>query len=791
MTVDFDPSRPMRIRPLRASSGWTPGDEHRAPDAVLGAVVAVPGEAGRFTLAIPDAEQPRTGLALSAWVRWGGQIPGAGDDPTGDPIDAPADATAPVVAVHLTRQRAGRTRIDVVLGAERFHATVDLDAPAAAPTASGPALDAGQWHQLAVLWDGPSRTASLLVDGAVRASHPTTVDHLPFRRAARVEIVKERRGIRRLLVGPVRLHSMLRTPAELLSERLADLAAHPTTDEGAPLGFRLSDAADEPTLSITDDDAPGRALHVVLENRSEFPVALPRATAPRDERLELRFRPGALAGDAHHWVDPGSPRWQVEPIIRDDGGVSLYLAPAEPLSLAPGRAVAISLDHVRAAGDAGSHGTHVELCYPHPHHPGLRSARVSVARVVGRRGRRRSPLRFGIAGDPTVHNDGIAGNTLRCYVANSSVSRPVRLLAPVDGVGTTFVLSFDAGEPGDPWALATTDQLLAAQVSVEPVDWRIEVESQDEAPEWILTPTRDQVLGPSERIEIVIEELITGPGPAGRTRASLRLENVPGYWDDGRTVDVEKSRVLRDREPAALQVHGEIHDRWGELLPPGTIVLWHGYVEDIPPGWVLCDQHNGTPNLVGRFVRGADPRRPVPPDAPAPTRTGGVDPVPLTGGHLRLHRHDVDIATESHHHQVDVVSPDKATFVGGATVKAALELPDPVRPAITALRGLESVPFGFGTIFLAMVNTMLLMHDATKREFKAIADAATVQAYVPRADGETKEVPTGSTGVRVRGPTVDNGALVDVTPAYYELCYIMKRFLPKSGTPKPAPEVHR
>lgn len=38
-------------------------------------------------------------------------------------------------------------------------------------------------------------------------------------------------------------------------------------------------------------------------------------------------------------------------------------------------------------------------------------------------------------------------------------------------------------------------------------------------------------------------------------------------------------------------------------LPTGSIIIWSGTT--IPTGWVLCDGNNGTPNLVGKFVRGA------------------------------------------------------------------------------------------------------------------------------------------------------------------------------------------
>lgn len=37
----------------------------------------------------------------------------------------------------------------------------------------------------------------------------------------------------------------------------------------------------------------------------------------------------------------------------------------------------------------------------------------------------------------------------------------------------------------------------------------------------------------------------------------------------------------------------------------GAIVIWSGLVSNIPSGWQLCDGTNGTPDLRGKFVKGA------------------------------------------------------------------------------------------------------------------------------------------------------------------------------------------
>jgi len=38
----------------------------------------------------------------------------------------------------------------------------------------------------------------------------------------------------------------------------------------------------------------------------------------------------------------------------------------------------------------------------------------------------------------------------------------------------------------------------------------------------------------------------------------------------------------------------------------GTIILWYGKIDNIPPNWAICDGRNGTPDLRGRFIMGYD-----------------------------------------------------------------------------------------------------------------------------------------------------------------------------------------
>ncbi len=75
-------------------------------------------------------------------------------------------------------------------------------------------------------------------------------------------------------------------------------------------------------------------------------------------------------------------------------------------------------------------------------------------------------------------------------------------------------------------------------------------------------------------------------------------------------------------KPAVVYVeydgpHADLQTTWGkqwepwgpilatsfQVIPAGIIVTWSGSIATIPPGWVLCDGNNGTPNLSNLFIR--------------------------------------------------------------------------------------------------------------------------------------------------------------------------------------------
>ena len=101
-----------------------------------------------------------------------------------------------------------------------------------------------------------------------------------------------------------------------------------------------------------------------------------------------------------------------------------------------------------------------------------------------------------------------------------------------------------------------------------------------------------------------------GPGahPDLATHVTLGLsaEHAHSYAATSHAhVDADiPAAIARDAEvTAAIDTHaGTPH---GGSLPAGLIVMWGGLVANIPSGWALCDGSNGTPDLRGRFIKGA------------------------------------------------------------------------------------------------------------------------------------------------------------------------------------------
>lgn len=67
----------------------------------------------------------------------------------------------------------------------------------------------------------------------------------------------------------------------------------------------------------------------------------------------------------------------------------------------------------------------------------------------------------------------------------------------------------------------------------------------------------------------------------------------------------------------------------------GMIVMWSGSLSGYPDGWHLCDGTDGTPNLLGKFIRG------IPTSGTVPGTTGGSDAASIDHTHDDPHTHTI------------------------------------------------------------------------------------------------------------------------------------------------------
>jgi len=150
---------------------------------------------------------------------------------------------------------------------------------------------------------------------------------------------------------------------------------------------------------------------------------------------------------------------------------------------------------------------------------------------------------------------------------------------------------------------------------------------------------------------------------------------------------------------ASLQLLNEA----GDSNPPGTIVIFTGFIADIPPGWTLCDGTLGTPDLREKFVREV-------PTATDPGATGGVPTVQITTGTMPSHTHSLSGQSHRHNYPISETDSGGSEFIvigGNDASQTALDINDTeLVKAVDPIQfqggdGLHNnIPTFFGVLFI-------------------------------------------------------------------------------------------
>ena len=88
----------------------------------------------------------------------------------------------------------------------------------------------------------------------------------------------------------------------------------------------------------------------------------------------------------------------------------------------------------------------------------------------------------------------------------------------------------------------------------------------------------------------------------------LIVEPVCPESDEALYIDQQGNVGIGTRHPEKkLHINGIVKAMGFEgdgAVPKNIIVMWSGSLEDIPPGWALCDGKPPTPNLTDKFILG-------------------------------------------------------------------------------------------------------------------------------------------------------------------------------------------
>ncbi len=129
--------------------------------------------------------------------------------------------------------------------------------------------------------------------------------------------------------------------------------------------------------------------------------------------------------------------------------------------------------------------------------------------------------------------------------------------------------------------------------------------------------------------------------------AACRLEVDETITTGGLKIDGTVKVGSRGQTLGPVHLRGK--DRSGDLVPPGTIIMWFGDPANPPPGWVLCDR---APDLRSRFVVGttANVEAGYSRTQYHDGATGGEESVRLNSLTLPRHHHTITPGSHEHTH---------------------------------------------------------------------------------------------------------------------------------------------
>ena len=176
------------------------------------------------------------------------------------------------------------------------------------------------------------------------------------------------------------------------------------------------------------------------------------------------------------------------------------------------------------------------------------------------------------------------------------------------------------------------------------------------------------------------------------------------------------------------------------LLPIGTIIAFHGAIEDIPAGWHICNGEQGTPNLINKFIKGGE----------VSGETGGSNEITITEANLPPHSHNASTTVEL------TKGEDTPPVVDESLSEQYIPTQGELYFQVFDLGGDKHYTIESG------------YEEATDKGLKAIS----VQSLVDISNSGTPGEYSASATTTIENTGI--GESLAIEPSYYTLIYIMK-----------------
>ena len=189
----------------------------------------------------------------------------------------------------------------------------------------------------------------------------------------------------------------------------------------------------------------------------------------------------------------------------------------------------------------------------------------------------------------------------------------------------------------------TLNEVTVSEVRGQTISFNF-AEGQIQTLDGLLTFLKKGIKISPESLDLIVENEVNtkiGPLKDYKVKNAGEEEAVTGqgvYSEQGvfKKAAYSSDYTLEDEDNSSKFASTEWTNKIiNNILPIGSIIMFNGAASNIPEGWHICDGTEGTPNLIGSFIKAAA----------TSGETGGETQIQLTMDNIPNHTHSVLTST--------------------------------------------------------------------------------------------------------------------------------------------------